>query len=77
MLEEGTVIKLGNKYEYVVVFSTMYNESNYVFVTNIEMPEDSSFYKVGNNGKLEYIEDMNTVFALLDLYNKKENVVNE
>lgn len=71
MLEEGTIVKLGDKYEYVVVYSTMYNDSNYVFVTNIDKPDDSVFYKNTNDGKLELVEDMYTVLALFSLYNKK------
>ena len=68
MIKQGSIIKLGNKYEYVVVFSTMYNDSNYIFVTNLDTPEDSCFYKNDNSGKLELVKDDITIKALLNLY---------
>ena len=73
MLEEGTIVKLGGLYEYVVVFSTMFDDSNYVFVTNVDFPDDSCFYKNNNDGKLELVEDMYTVLALTSLYKKKQD----
>ena len=39
MFAEGNIIKLGENTNYVVVFSTMYNNENYIFVTN----EDNFF----------------------------------
>ena len=80
MLEEGTVVKLGDLYEFIVVFSTMFNDSNYVFVTKTDEPELSFFYKNNNDGKLELVEDMYTILALFSLYKEKtknEKVVNE
>ena len=68
MLEQGSLIKLANKYEYMVVFSTMYNESNYVFLTNTELPIDSCFFKNNGNGSLERVKDENIIKELLNIY---------
>lgn len=71
MLKEGSIIKLGGKYEYVVVFSTTYKNSNYIFVTNIDTPEDSCFYENDNSGRLHLVKDCNVIKALLELYENK------
>lgn len=71
MLEEGTIVKLGGLYEYVVVFSTMFDDSNYVFVTNVDFPDDSCFYKNNNDGRLELVKDMYIILALTSLYKKR------
>lgn len=68
MLEQGSLIKLADKYEYVVVFSTMYEGSNYVFVTNTELPVDSCFFKNNGDGSLERVKDENIIKTLLNIY---------
>ena len=74
MIEQNSIIKLGGKYEYVVVFSTIYNDCNYIFITNIENNADSAFYKVGNDSNLEIVKDDETISKLLELYGKNENI---
>ena len=71
MFTEGNIIKLGENTNYVVVFSTMYNNENYIFVTNEDNFFDSKFYKNKNFKNLEIVENGEIIKELLNIYQKR------
>lgn len=71
VFKEGSVITLENNYNYAVIFSTMYNNDNYIYVTNVDNFMDSKFYKNDNTGHLELVKDEETFLALLNIYKEK------
>lgn len=72
MLKENSVLKLGEKYEYIVVFSTMYEGYNYVYLTNLDNHADSCFYKNTNDGHLEIVKDNILFNNLLKLFEERK-----
>lgn len=71
MIEQNSIIKLGGKYDYVVIFSTVYENENYVFLTNVDLPADSAFYKVSNDSHLEIVKDGEIIKKLLEIFNEQ------
>ena len=49
----------------------MYNNDNYIYVTNVDNFMDSNFYKNDNTGHLELVKDEETLLALLNIYKEK------
>ena len=68
MIKEGSVITLGNNHKYNVIFSTVLNNDNYIFVSNIDNLIDSCFYKANNEKRLELVKDSKIIDALLRQY---------
>ena len=73
MLKEGNVVTLKNKYKYDVLFSTIYNNDNYILLSNQNNFFDSSFYKYNNLKNLEFVKDINIIQILIKKFEKKCN----
>ena len=74
MIEENTIITLGENHRYLVAFSTIYNNINYVFLTNIDNVLDTYFYEYKGNDNLSLVKDEKLIEELLNIY-KKEKIL--
>lgn len=71
MLKEGSIITLGNNHKYNIIFSTILNNDNYIFVSNIDNIVDSCFYKANDEKHLELVKDNEIIEKLLQQYKEK------
>ena len=74
MIEEGNIITLGENHKYNVVFSTILNDENYIFLSNIDNIVDSCFYKVNGPNRLKLVKDNKIIDILLEKYKEKVNL---
>ena len=67
MLMQGEVINLDNDKEYTVVFSTNFENSNYVYAINNSDIEDVTFFKCEDDSVYE-VEDSDMNLKLMNLF---------
>ena len=73
MVKEGSIITLGNNHKYIVIFSTVFNNDNYIFVSNIDNIIDSCFYKANDEKHLELVKNNEIINVLLKQYKDRQN----
>jgi len=67
MLMQGEIITLDNDREYTVVFSTMYENNNYIYAINNNDIEDVTFFKCEDDSVYE-VEDSDMNLKLMNLF---------
>ena len=74
---QGEILTLDNNKEYTVVFSTKFNNCDYIYVVNNNDYEDVNFYRCDEDSLYE-IEDHNLITNLIGLfYNSASKLLNE
>ena len=72
MVEQGEVLTLSDNKTYAVVFTTMYNNRNYIYLID-ENDYTNTMFCVYDNNQLEEVTDPNTIEALLYIYQNSSN----
>ena len=67
MLMQGEIITLDNDKEYTVVFSTVYEDNNYIYAINNNEIEDVTFFKYEDDCLYE-VEDSEMNLKLMSLF---------
>ena len=67
MLMQGEVLTLDNNKEYTVVFSTIYNNNNYIYAVNNNEIEDVTFFRCDSDSVYE-VEDSDLLINLMNLF---------
>ena len=75
MLNQGEILTLDDNKKYSVVYSTEYNNKNYVYLIDQDDYTNTMFCEFDNDKGLEEVTDSNIVEELLKLYtlSQKEN----
>lgn len=68
MLSQGKVLTLDDNKKYSVVFTTRYENVNYVYLIDQDDYTNNMFCKYDNNDELEEINDPNIIEILLKLF---------
>ena len=68
MIKENSIITLGKKYKYLVCYSVMINDINYILVSNVDNPLDTCFYEYLGGKNLNLIKDEKIINKLLEMY---------
>lgn len=68
MLSQGKVLTLNDNKKYSVVFTTSYENVNYVYLIDQDDYTNNMFCKYDNNDELEEINDPNIIEILLKLF---------
>ncbi len=72
-MKENTILTLNGSYKYLVIYSTIYNNKNYIYITNINNPLDTSFFEYTGDDRLKRVKDIKLFTKLLKKY-KEEKV---
>ena len=72
-MKENTILTLNGSYKYLVIYSTIYNNKNYIYITNVNNPLDTSFFEYTGDDRLKRVKDIKLVTELLKKY-KEEKV---
>lgn len=72
-MKENTILTLNGSYKYLVIYSTIYNNKNYIYITNINNPLDTSFFEYTGDDTLKRVKDVKLFTELLKKY-KEEKV---
>ena len=72
-MKENTILTLNGSYKYLVIYSTIYNNKNYIYITNINNPLDTSFFEYTGDDRLKRVKDVKLFTELLKKY-KEEKV---
>lgn len=72
MIEEGSILTLGENHRYLVAFSTMYDNKNYIFVTNVDNMLDTCFYEYTGGTNLSLVTNQKLLNKLLKEYKKEK-----
>lgn len=72
-MKENTILTLNGSYKYLVIYSTIYNNKNYIYITNINNPLDTSFFEYTGDDTLKRVKDIKLFTELLKKY-KEEKV---
>ena len=70
MIKENSIITLGKNHKYLVCYSVMINNINYILVSNIDNPLDTCFYEYTGGKNLNLIKDEEVINKLLEMYKK-------
>lgn len=75
MLNQGEILTLDDNKKYSVVYSTEYNNKNYVYLIDQDDYTNTMFCEFDNDKGLEEVTDSNIVEELLKSYalSKKDN----
>lgn len=75
MLNQGEILTLDDNKKYSVVYSTEYNNKNYVYLIDQDDYTNTMFCEFDNDKGLEEVTDSNIVEELLKLYtlSQKDN----
>ena len=68
MLEEGEILILSDSKKYVVTFSCIYQNDNYVFLVEELNVNNAFFCKYDNQNRLEEVIDKNLIDELLKIF---------
>ncbi len=72
-MKENMILTLNGSYKYLVVYSTIYNNKNYIYITNIDNPLDTCFFEYTGADRLKRVKDVKLFTELLKKY-KEEKV---
>lgn len=72
MIEEGSILTLGKNHRYLVAFSTLLNNKNYIFVTNVDNMLDTCFYEYTGEDNLNLVTNEYLLKELLSIYKKEK-----
>lgn len=74
MLEQGNVLTLSDNKEYSIVFSTKYNNSNYIYIIDQDDYNNTMFCKFNDvDDELEEVTDKKIIENLLLLFLESQN----
>ena len=73
MLNQGEILTLDDNKKYTVVFTTNYNNINYVYLIDQDDYTNTMFCKFDNNNGLEEVTDTSIIEILLKLYYQTKN----
>ena len=73
MLSQGKVLTLNDNKKYSVVFTTRYENINYVYLIDQDDYTNNMFCKYDNNDELEEINDPNIIEILLKLFTQSKS----
>ncbi len=75
MLNQGEILTLDDNKKYSIVYSTEYNNKNYVYLIDQDDYTNTMFCEFDNDKGLEEVTDSDIVEELLKLYtlSQKEN----
>ena len=68
MLNQGEILTLNDNKKYSVVFSTTYNNKNYVYLIDQDDYTNTMFCEYDNEKGLEEISDSNILESLMKLF---------
>lgn len=76
MLNQGESLTLSDNKVYVVAYTTVYNNYNYVFLIEQDDYTNTMFCKYDNNNGLEEVTDSNVIEELLKIYYSESQQAN-
>jgi len=68
MLNQGEILTLSDNRKYSVVFTTRYENIDYVYLIDQDDYTSTMFCKYDNNNELEEVNDPNIIEVLLKLF---------
>lgn len=72
MLNQGEILTLDDNKKYSVVYSTTYNNKNYVYLIDQDDYTNTMFCEFDNDKGLEEVTDSNIIEELLKLYSSSQ-----
>lgn len=70
MLNQGEILTLSDNRKYSVVFTTRYENVDYVYLIDQDDYTNTMFCKYDNNNGLEEVSDYNIIETLLKLFSQ-------
>ena len=73
MLNQGEILTLSDNRKYSVVFTTRYENVDYVYLIDQDDYTNTMFCKYDNNNGLEEVSDSNIIEELLKLFAQSQS----
>jgi len=73
MLNQGEILTLSDNRKYSVVFTTRYENVDYVYLIDQDDYTNTMFCKYDNNNGLEEVRDSNIIEELLKLFAQSQS----
>lgn len=73
MLNQGEILTLNDNKKYSVVFTTSFNNKNYVYLIDQDDYTNTMFCEYDNNNGLEEVSDPTIIEELLKLFTQSQN----
>lgn len=72
MIKENSIITLGKNHKYLVCYSTVIDDINYILVSNLDNPLDTCFYEYNGGKNLNLVKNQKIITKLLEMYEKEK-----